>query len=265
MKISIIGSGNVAWHMAIALEEAGNQICEVYSRTIANAGMLVKKLFDATATNDLNLSNSKAKIFILAIKDDAIPQVLDHLILPENSILVHTSGSFGLDVFDDILIDQDSIEVGVFYPLMTFTKTTKVNYAKVPLCIEAETDTVENILVEIGQQISKIVYVIDENERKILHLAAVFANNFTNHILAQAQDILMEHDLDFELLAPIFEATFQKAMTSNSIHDNQTGPARRNDKKIIQKHRTLLAHDTDKLEVYDVLTQSITAYFDGKR
>jgi predicted short-subunit dehydrogenase-like oxidoreductase (DUF2520 family) len=263
MKISFIGSGNVAWHLSQAFEDKGHYICEIYSRQLLHAKTVTAKLFDSKPVTNLDFSKSESDLFILAIKDDAIPMVLSQLELPKNAILVHTSGSKSIDLLIDFANENIdlNIKVGVFYPLMTFTKNTKLNFIEVPLCIEATDDLTENILVKLGQQISNIVYLVDTEERKILHLAAVFACNFTNHLLGITQDILFENDLEFNLLKPIIKETISKALNAEDIHEVQTGPARRADQKTIRSHIDMLKANLQAEKIYRVLSESILNQF----
>jgi predicted short-subunit dehydrogenase-like oxidoreductase (DUF2520 family) len=263
MKISFIGSGNVAWHLAQAFEDSGNQICEIYSRNLLNARQLVKKLFDAKAVNELDFADSVAELFVLSVKDDAIAEVLDELILPENAILVHTSGSNTLEILENWLLENDElgVKIGVFYPLMSFSKDKKLQFIEVPLCIEAADQITENILVNLGQKISKIVYLVDSEERKILHLSAVFANNFVNHLLAITQDILLDNDLDMNLIRPIIKETIAKALAAEDIYDVQTGPARRGDAKLMKTQIMLLKNKPNAEKIYRVLSESIMNYY----
>lgn len=263
MKISFIGAGNVAWHMAQAFEDKGHHICEIYSRSLTNAKALVGKLFDAKAVTSLDFSNSEADLFVLAIKDDAFHIVLNELILPENSILVHTSGTKSLEILSNWQrnIEDDSISVGVFYPLMTFSKSKKLNFAEVPLCLEAENTETEKTIVKLAQEISKIVYLVDTEERKVLHLAAVFSNNFVNHLLGIAQDIMEDNDLEMSLLKPIILETVSKALQAENIHEVQTGPARRGDQKTIKSHLELLKNYPQNEKIYRVMSESVMNYF----
>jgi predicted short-subunit dehydrogenase-like oxidoreductase (DUF2520 family) len=259
MKISFIGSGNVAWHLAQELEDKGHFICEVYSRDITNAKLLVKKLFDSKAVNSLDFSNSEAEIFILAVKDDAILKVLDHLELPDKAILVHTSGTKSIELIDNWIEDspEQKITSGIFYPLMTFSKSRKLNFQNVPFCIEAHDHVTEQKLVKLAQEISKIVYLVDGEERKILHLAAVFANNFVNHLLSISQDLLEANQLEMNLLRPLIIETIEKAMAVDDINIVQTGPAMRGDQKTIKSHLAQLKNMPQQEKIYRVISESI--------
>ncbi len=263
MKVSFIGAGNVAWHLAQIFEEKGHIICEIYSRNILNANALVKTLFDTNAVSSLDFSDSEAQLFVLAVNDDAFPEVLEQLELPPNSILVHTSGAKSIDILENWLqeFDINNVNIGVFYPLMTFTKTTKLTIKEIPFCIEATDKLTENILVQAAQKMSNIVYLVDSNERKILHLTAVFANNFVNHLIAISQDISETNELDFNLLRPIILETVNKAIAAEDVHSMQTGPARRGNQKIMKSHLEILKNEPTYEKIYRVLSESIFNQF----
>jgi predicted short-subunit dehydrogenase-like oxidoreductase (DUF2520 family) len=258
LKISIIGSGNVAWHLALAIEDAGHSICQVYSRNLQHARQLSKKLFDAQATNSLDFETSEAQIFIVAVSDSALLAVLDELYLPDHAILVHTSGNLPIDLLLQYQAQQEqALAVGVFYPLMSLSKDRKINYSSLPICIEASTQDAENELVALAQQISKIVYIIDSAERKTLHLAAVFVNNFVNHLLLQGQRLVEDAGMDFLLLKPIIKETLEKALVAEDIADGQTGPARRGDQQVMKNQLQMLKNQPFLEKIYRVMSESI--------
>lgn len=259
MKISIIGSGNIGWHLGIELENHHHQIYEVFSRQKSKASNLASMLYQATVKTDLNFSESNAELFILAVSDDAISEVCEQLILPKNAMLVHTSGSKSLEDLQKLMLIHHDLPVkcGVFYPLMTFSIGKKLDLKTVPFCIEASDDETEQKLVDIAQEMSNTVYLISSDERKVLHVAAVFACNFTNHLLALAKGITDSEDLEFDLLKPIIKETFKKALAVENPADIQTGPAIRNDEITINRHLDYLKEDENLVEIYEVLTESI--------
>lgn len=259
MKISIIGSGNVGWHLGIAFENHHHSVYEVFSRNEAKAKKLSAMLYKAEAKTDLDFSESEAKLFILSVSDDAMEEVCSKLILPENAILAHTSGSKSLDDLQKLMLIYHDLPVkcAVFYPLMTFSAGKRLDLKSVPFCIEAVDDETEQILVDIAQEMSDTVYLLSSEERKVLHVAAVFACNFTNHLLALSKRITDNETLEFDLLKPIISETFKKALAANDPTDVQTGPAVRNDKTIINRHLDYLKDDARLLEIYEVLTESI--------
>ncbi len=250
--VTFIGSGNLAWHLAPALDNAGFSVREVYSREPKNAKALVEKLYEGEIKNDLDFSESKSRIFVIAISDDAIESVAQEIVLPEGSILVHTSGSQPLRILDYAATDS----IGVFYPLQTFSKNKKVDFKDIPLFIESENKEVEKLLTDMAKAISTKVVKIDSRQRKALHVAAVFASNFTNHMLRISNDILKEHKLDAELLKPLIAETISKALTIGP-HDAQTGPARRGDLELLDNHYSFLEEDKEVAEIYKLVSQHI--------
>lgn len=260
MEISFIGAGNVAWHLAPALENAGHHVNEVVSRQLTHARQLVSLLYDARPRTDMNVANSASRLFILTVPDDALPDVCSRLVLPENAIVVHTSGTRSLDDLNQLMQVYSDVPVrtGVFYPLQTFSRTQNpLDFEDIPLCLEASDPDTEAALVAMGQEISSIVYLVDSAERRVLHLAAVFACNFTNHLLALAQDLTTDHDLEFDLLRPLIRETFRKALAAPHPADVQTGPARRNDQKTIDTHLSMLRNQPRLAAIYELLTESI--------
>src|SRR5215217_3857569 len=205
MKISFIGSGNVAWHLAQAFEDAGHWICEVYSRDTQKARQLASNLYDTNIQPDLNFSESEAEIIVIAVSDDAIESVLERIVLPEGVILVHTSGTRSLAEFQKLVEIYSDVYVhtGVFYPLQTFTKGVEMDYKELPFCIESRNELIEAKLLQLASSISDNVTRMDSDERFILHVGAVFASNFTNYMLTISHDLLDREQLSFELLKPL--------------------------------------------------------------
>lgn len=263
MEISFVGAGNLAWHLAPALENAGHHINEVYSRQLQHSRQLVSNLYDANTHSDLNFADSPSQLFVLAVPDDALEDVCSRLVLPENAIVVHTAGAKSLQLLEQWMAIYSDIPVqtGVFYALQTFTKGPPfLVFDEIPLCIEASDPTTEDALVQLGQDISSIVYLITSEERRALHVAAVFACNFTNHLLALSHDLTTNQGLEFDLLRPIIGETFRKALAIQNPADVQTGPARRNDRTTIETHLIFLENQPRLAEIYQMLTESIQRY-----
>lgn len=260
MEISFIGAGNLAWHLAPALENAGHHINEVYSRQLSSARQLVSNLYDARTHSDLNFADSVSKLFVLAVPDDALEPVCSRLVLPENALIVHTSGSQPLSalarwmsVYSDV-----PVQTGVFYALQTFTRGQPfMEFDDIPLCIEATDKATEDTLVGIGQEMSDVVYLITSDERQTLHLSAVFACNFTNHLLAVAHELTTANGLEFDLLRPLIRETMRKGLAAENPAEVQTGPARRGDLTTISRHLDQLRTQPDLYELYQVITQDI--------
>lgn len=259
MRISFVGAGNVAWHMAQALEHAGHHIVEVYSRDSRNARRLVNKLYDTHIAPDLDFAESTAELLILAVADDALPEVVSRLVLPENCIVVHTSGTQSLDDLKHLIHIYSDVpaQVGVFYPLQTFSREVAINMNQVPMCVEAVEPKTEQILIQLAQDISSIVYLVSSEERRILHVAAVFACNFTNHLLGISKKILDADHLEFELLKPLIRETIRKALEAPDPSVVQTGPAQRGDENTIERHLDFLEKYPAWQGLYEILTESI--------
>lgn len=249
MKIVLLGSGNVATHLAKALRANGEDILQVYSRDLGHAKKLANDV-QALAVSEINEINKNADLYIISVKDDAIESVavaLGNL----NGLVVHTSGTTNISV-----LSKYNKRVGVFYPLQTFSKDKSVSFNEVPLCLEAKEEADLSILQELAKKLSKSVYEIDGERRKVLHLSAVFASNFPNHLFALAAEILRQHDLDLDLLRPLISETAEKIRT-NAPFDVQTGPAVRNDEITINEHLAMLNNLPNLQKIYQSLSESI--------
>ena len=260
MEISFIGAGNLAWHLAPALENAGHHINEVYSRQLQHARQLVSILYDARTHSELNFADSPSNLFLLAVPDDTLEAVCARLVLPEGATIVHTSGSQPLSALEQWMAVYSDVPVrtGVFYALQTFTKgQPPMAFDEIPLCIESGDKVTEDQLVQLGQELSDVVYLINSEERQMLHVAAVLACNFTNHLMALARDLTTAEGLEFDLLRPIIRETFRKGLAADNPADVQTGPARRGDQTTINRHLDFLSTRPQFYEVYQVLTESI--------
>ncbi|MDQ8053376.1 MAG: DUF2520 domain-containing protein [Pedobacter sp.] len=249
MKTAIIGSGNVATHLAKALHAAQFPIAQVWSANQQNAAILAKATH-SSVMNQLHLIDPTIELCIIAVKDDAIATVADQL-KGFKGLIVHTAGAVPIDVFAGNFENY-----GVLYPLQTFSKHKTVDFKTVPLCIEANGVASIQLLHAVARQLSGNVQEIDGTQRKILHLAAVFACNFPNHLFSLAEEILDEHQLDFNLLRPLILETASKVQQALPA-DVQTGPAIRNDVQTLAAHQALLAHQPKLLEIYQTLSESI--------
>jgi len=260
MKISFVGAGNVAWHLAQAFEDAGHWICEIYSRDSKKAIELASELYDSEMQPDLNFSESASELIVIAVSDDALEDVIQRIVFPENVIVVNTSGTRSLTELRDLVSIHSDVYVhtGIFYPLQTFSKSVQMDYKTMPICIESTHEQIEAKLIKLAQSVSDHVQRIDSEERFILHVSAIFANNFINHLLSISHDLLAREQLDFDLLKPIIATTVQKALDSENPAKGQTGPARRGDSATITKHLAYLQEiNPDWNTVYQVLTEQI--------
>ena len=248
-KIVIIGSGNVAQHLITAFENAANQgseieLVQVFSRKVASVSHLLDR---ARITDDLQ-SLAVADLYIIAVSDGAIAEIAAQLPF-KNRLVVHTSGSVALTVLDD------DNRKGVFYPLQSFTKNKAVDFRTIPICLESENATDYQLLDRVAKSISDKIFAINSEQRKALHVAAVFVNNFTNNLYQIGQEICQNNQVPFEILTPLITETAQKILLLSPL-EAQTGPAKRNDTATIAAHEAFLTNE-NHLKIYQTLTQSI--------
>jgi predicted short-subunit dehydrogenase-like oxidoreductase (DUF2520 family) len=249
MRISIIGSGNVATHLGAAFKNAGHRIVQVYSRDMHNAALLAYHI-GAEAIDDLNHINPETDIFVVSINDDAIIPIAQS-IAKYQKLTVHTAGSIALEALSSVIPTA-----GVFYPLQTFSKNKEVDFRNVPLCIEGANEAITKELEALAQSVSNNVYLVSSGQRKILHLAAVFACNFPNYLYGIAQQLLAENDMEFGMLRPLILETAQKVQDRLPA-EVQTGPAVRNDESTMAAQLQMLQAHPDLGELYKVISQAI--------
>jgi predicted short-subunit dehydrogenase-like oxidoreductase (DUF2520 family) len=204
----------------------------------------------AEPADDLNKINRETDLFIISVHDDAIAGIAEKL-APYKKLLAHTSGATGLEILSAI-----TPQAGVFYPLQTLSKNKEVDFRTVPLCIEGAGEEITRQLEQLAQTISNNVYRIDSGQRKVLHLAAVFACNFPNYLYGVAQQLLDRHQMDFEMLRPLIMETAQKVQ-EHLPAQVQTGPAVRNDENTMAAHLQMLADEPGLKALYSLLSQGI--------
>ena len=247
-KIVFIGAGNVATHLSLVLQQSGCSILQVYSKTKLSASVLGEKL-QVPYSISFSEINVNADVYIFSVKDSVLIDCIKEM--PKvKGIFVHTAGSVPLSVFEGF-----TNRSGVLYPLQTFSKNRKISFAEIPIFIEASNKEDENLLCELSHLISKNINVLTSEKRKYLHLSAVFACNFVNHIYNLASQILKEQNLSFDYLLPLIRETAAK-IEEMTPREAQTGPAVRYDKSIIQKHLNMLPDEKNK-QLYEMLTESI--------
>ena len=237
MKAVIIGSGNVATHLALAFQKKGIIISQVYSRTSANAELLAQKLNTSFTTHTSGIDRNP-DIYIYPLKDSSFLNLLKRFDLPK-AIHVHTSGSNPMKDFYGY-----TERYGVFYPLQTFSINKEIDFSNVPICIEANTEKLENELIELAKLLTTKTYILSSEERRRVHLAAVFACNFTNYMYDIAHDIVLGAGIEFDILKPLIMETADKINTLPP-REAQTGPAIRYDENIINKHLIMLDNRKD--------------------
>jgi len=243
--IILVGSGNVATCLGIALQNCNYNIVQVYSRSIENAKKLAQKL-NTDFTNDLTQLKS-SDLIIVSVNDDAISTVLSKL---KNTAIAHTSGSVEMDVFKPRFSD-----FGVFYPLQTFNKDIECIISEIPFCIEGNSKAFEKELLAIANDLSSNVITMNSAQRKQLHIAAVFACNFSNQMFSLADDLLAARNIDFKILLPLINQTIAK-LNTNKPKTVQTGPAIRKDMHVIQEHINLIQQEDIK-ELYQKISNNI--------
>jgi predicted short-subunit dehydrogenase-like oxidoreductase (DUF2520 family) len=249
ISIVILGTGNVAKHLFdVFLKCEGTNVLQVWGR---NKDRL-SHFKEGAAISDAISGILEADLYMIAVSDDAVSEVARSLI-GKKGLVVHTSGSVPLHA----LANQN--RRGVFYPLQSFSKDREIDFKSVPICIEAETKT---DLALLAESISNDVREISSEQRKSLHLAAVFVNNFTNHLFQIGNEICAEHGLPFGILLPLIGETVQK-LGQLSPSEAQTGPARRNDHTTIKNHLDQLKNK-DHRDIYALLSKSISEKYGQK-
>lgn len=245
VSISILGSGNVAkqlWDSFLMHKEI--TVNQVIGRNADALSYFTAKT-DTSQNFDLV---AEADVYIIAVRDDAISKVATYL-KGKSGLVVHTSGSVPLQAL------HPNPRAGIFYPLQTFTKAQQINFKEVPICLETKIEADRKLLYNLASLISEKVYFVDSEQRKMLHLAAVFANNFSNHMFHIAHEICKRNNLPFDILKPLILETSKKIVTL-SPYESQTGPARRKDTGTMQKHMDILTEENHK-ELYRLLSRSI--------
>ena len=244
MKIVIIGSGNVAYHLAKAFTQNNIEVSQIFGRNEGELNKISEELNIPYSTKEL----ADADLYLISVSDSAVEQVSD-LIRTEKALVAHTSGSLPIETL------KGNYRKASFYPLQTFSKTKNLDYSKIPFFIEAENQIDEKSLFELASLISDNVETSDYEKRKYIHLTAVFACNFVNHLFARAKEISDSQDLDFNYFIPLIDETVEK------IHhlepkSAQTGPAVRGDERVLKLHEELIT-DKEHLKIYQLMNESI--------
>jgi len=250
-QIVMIGAGNTATCLANAFYRNKSTIVQVYSRTMQSANELALQV-SAEATDNLKKLVQDKYIYILALPDDVIVKVLPKIKLKEG-ILIHCSGSLPMDI-----LKNSAKKYGVIYPLISMNKSEKMDFNNVPICIEGCDIGVTLILKAMVSYLSKKAYVMDSQQRNIVHLAAVLANNFPNFLYGMAKEILDKKDIPFDVLKPLICKTAMDIVKMDPAQ-NQTGPAARKDKKVIKNHLSLLADFPAYENLYQLFSKVIMA------
>ena len=254
-RVGLFGTGRVAAQLAPALLAAGHELVFLHSRTEASAEALATRLpSHPPVLTDLRAALPSADLYLLAVPDAAVAAVLTAARWPAGSVVAHLAGALPLSVFEAV----PAVRGGVFYPLQTFSSGRAVTWETVPCFIEAADAAAENLLLGLARSLSGRAQLLASPERLRLHVGAVFANNFTNHLLGISHQLLVEASLPFELLAPLIRETVDKALVQPPFM-GQTGPAVRRDGLTLAAHRATLAAHPRWQQLYEVLTASIQA------
>ncbi len=256
-KIVLIGAGRVATQLARILVEKQKTILQVFSRSDESAQQL-SSISGAEPVTKISLITLNADLYIISVVDDAIETIAKQLTL-ENKLVVHTSGSVQMKT-----LSTASSKFGVFYPLQTFDKKKNISFSEIPICIEGSDKQVESDLITLGKELSKDVRIISSEQRLYIHIAAVFASNFSNFMYLIGAEILEYADVDFNILAPLIKETADK-ITKNHPYLSQTGPALRGDFKTMQKHLDMLEGHPEKKDIYKNISKFITSYFSQQK
>lgn len=249
--IVLVGAGNLATNLAKALYRKGFRIAQVYSRTLESAKALADKV-EAEYTTDLLELSVEAQLYIVSLKDAVLDGLLPQMVAGRRKALwVHTAGSIPMDIWKG-LADR----YGVFYPMQTFSKQREVDFSEIPVFVEGNSPEDTRFLKDVASALSHRVYEADSEQRKNLHLAAVFACNFTNHMYALAAGLLEKYQLPFDVLLPLIDETARK-VHKLSPQQAQTGPAVRYDENVINHHLQMLADNPRLQAIYKTLSESI--------
>ena len=271
MKIVLIGAGNLATHLGKALHAAGHDIVQVFSRTMQSAETLAS-LLDAEPLTDIAQVMDDADVYIFSVKDSALVQLVAQLCRHEadglgedgavnalrkakkgehERVFLHTAGSMPMSVFKGM-----AQHYGVLYPMQTFSKQREVDFSIIPCFVEANDEFAQKQIEGLAREISGRVYQLSSEDRKYLHLSAVFACNFANHCYAISQELLEEHGIPFDVMLPLINETAAKVHEMKP-KDAQTGPAVRYDENVIGKQSKLLENHPHFKKVYDSMSKSI--------
>ena len=238
----------LAWH----LHNSGHEIVQVYGRHLA-AAKFIGNLMDIPCTDKISDITDEADIYLLSVNDDAIEEIARNLRLGDK-VIAHTSGSVAMKILDPV-----SPNYGIFYPLQTLSKNVSVDFGVIPICINGSNEKTKSILKDLASSLTSKVVEIDDDKRLAIHIAAVFANNFTNHLFSVSQMVLEKSGLSFEIFKPLINETVRKIQNHEPLNV-QTGPAIRHDEKTIEQHLKFLREDGRFADLYKILSDDIQKY-----
>lgn len=249
MRIVLIGAGNLATNLSKALKAAGHEIVQIYSKTEESAGSLAA-IIGCEYTTDIYNVCQDADIYIFAVKDSVVERLANCVAeCVSGKLFVHTAGSMPMDILP---VEHR----GVFYPMQTFSRSREVDFSVIPLFLEAEHEADMVVLKEMAGTITHHVYELSSDDRKYLHLSAVFCCNFANHCYRLGEKVLEEHNIPFSVMLPLIDETARK-VHEMSPAEAQTGPAIRWDENVIMNQLALMNDNPDMQEIYELLSKSI--------
>jgi predicted short-subunit dehydrogenase-like oxidoreductase (DUF2520 family) len=252
-KISFVGAGKVAGALCMELHNKGHLIQQIVS-TGGRSGRSLAKKCNAGWSDNLVFPDS-TEIIIVAVPDHRLKEVLGRIKCGKRTIVAHTAGSFGLEVFPETIKNR-----GVFYPLQTFSKERKADFTDMPVFIESSDHNSQSVLKSLAESTGVSVHFSDTEHRRLLHVAAVFVSNFTNHMFTAGKEVATKAGFSFEVMEPLILETVKKAIELGP-ENSQTGPAVRNDLNTIEKHLDLLSFSPELRNIYGEMTRAITQYY----
>ena len=257
MKVTLIGAGNLATQLGKSLKKAGVIISQVYSRTEDSARTL-GELLEAEWLTDIKALRDEADIYIFSVKDSVLCELISEVCKSRgDKLFLHTAGSMSMSCFEG-----KALRYGVFYPMQTFSKSKDVDFERVPVFIEGNSIETEDVIRSLANKLSQRVIRLSSADRKYLHLAAVWACNFTNYCYTVASDILGEHGIPFDVMLPLINETTEK-IQKISPKEAQTGPAVRGDRNVMSKQLELMNGKEDLQELYKMLSKGINPLVDN--
>ena len=257
MKVTLIGAGNLATQLGKSLKKAGVIISQVYSRTEDSARTL-GELLEAEWLTDIKALRDEADIYIFSVKDSVLCELISEVCKSRgDKLFLHTAGSMSMSCFEG-----KALRYGVFYPMQTFSKSKDVDFERIPVFIEGNSIETEDVIRSLANKLTQRVIRLSSADRKYLHLAAVWACNFTNYCYTVASDILGEHGIPFDVMLPLINETTEK-IQKISPKEAQTGPAVRGDRNVMSKQLELMNGKEDLQELYKMLSKGINPLVDN--
>ena len=257
MKVTLIGAGNLATQLGKSLKKAGVIISQVYSRTEDSARTL-GELLDAEWLTDIKALRDEADIYIFSVKDSVLCELISEVCKSRGEkLFLHTAGSMPMSCFEG-----KALRYGVFYPMQTFSKSKDVDFERIPVFIEGNSIETEDVIRSLANKLTQRVIRLSSADRKYLHLAAVWACNFTNYCYTVASDILGEHSIPFDVMLPLINETTDKIQKISPM-EAQTGPAVRGDRNVMNKQLELMNGKEDLQELYQMLSKGMNPLVDN--